>query len=98
MCSAHVGRSADPEGKLTASLAGRGTWCPRRGEEDAPPASSTRRQTLKVTATRWYPVLIMRDQPGRFAKLRVALVEKRRKARQSMRRLVHGTAVQLVLF
>jgi hypothetical protein len=38
---------------------------------------------MKVTATRWYPVLIMRDQLGRFAKLRAALVEKRRKAMQS---------------
>jgi hypothetical protein len=38
---------------------------------------------MNVTATRWYPVLIVRDQLGRFAKLRVALVEKRRKASQS---------------
>jgi hypothetical protein len=32
------------------------------------------------------PVLIMRDQLGCFAELRVALVEKRRKTRQSVRR------------
>jgi hypothetical protein len=71
---------------------------PTAGAGRRPQRALNQEAAMKVTATRWYPVLIMRDQLGRFAKLRVALVEKRRKARQSVRRLVHVTAVQLALF
>lgn len=52
---------------------------------------------MKHTITRWYPILLMRDALGRFAKLRTAQPAKPQK-RRPRRPRIQVAAVQLVLF
>jgi hypothetical protein len=67
---------------------GRGTERPRRHGQ-------RRAKTMKRTANRWYPVLLLRNALGRFMSLRVTQVRKPRP-----RRIMRPTipAVQLGLF
>jgi hypothetical protein len=53
---------------------------------------------MNRTVSRWYPVLIMRDALGRFAKLRIAVKPKPPAKRRRPRWRIDFTAVQLTLF
>ena len=92
------GRPADSEGEIDREPLRARYLVPTAGAGRRPHRALNQEADMKVSVTRSYPVLIMRDQLGRFAKLGVALVEKARKVRRSARRLVQVTAVQLVLF
>ena len=49
---------------MTASLAGRGSWCLSAGAQITPAATANEgAKTMKRTAARWYPVLLLRN-PG----------------------------------
>lgn len=52
---------------------------------------------MKHTITRWYPILLLRDALGRFAKLRTAQPGKPRK-RRPRRPRIQIAPVQLALF
>jgi hypothetical protein len=81
---------------VTASLAGRGSWCLSAGAQIAPAATANKgAKTMKRTAARWYPVLLLRNALGRFMSLRVPQVRKPRHRRVN-RRATPG--VQLALF
>jgi hypothetical protein len=81
---------------LTASLAGRGSWCLSAGAQIAPAATANEgAKTMKQTAARWYPVLLLRNALGRFMSLRVPQVRKPRRRRTTRPAIA---TVQLALF
>ena len=81
---------------LTASLAGRGTCGLSAGAQIAPAATANEgAKTMKRTADRWYPVLLLRNALGRFMSLRVPQVRKPRRRRTTRPTI---PAVQLALF
>ena len=69
---------------MTASLAGRGSWCLSAGAQIAPAATANEgAKTMKQTDARWYPVLLLRNALGRFMALRVPQVLKPQRRRTS---------------
>ena len=81
---------------MTASLAGRGTYGLSAGAHIAPAATANQgAKTMKRTAARWYPVLLLRNTLGRFMALRVPRVHRPRRRRVSAPAI---PTVQLALF
>jgi hypothetical protein len=81
---------------VTASLAGRGSWCLSTGAQNAPAATANEgANTMKQIAARWYPVLLLRNALGRFMSLRVHQVFKPRRRRATRQAI---PAAQLALF
>jgi hypothetical protein len=81
---------------LTASLAGRGTCGLSAGAQNAPAATANEEaKTMKPTAARWYPALLLRNALGRFMAPRVPRVRKTRRRRTKRPAIA---AIQLALF
>jgi hypothetical protein len=67
------------------------------GAQIAPAATANEgAKTMKQTAARWYPVLLLRNALGRFMSLRVPQVHKPRRSRTTRRPAI--PTVQLALF
>jgi hypothetical protein len=53
---------------------------------------------MTATARRWYPLLLLRDTRGRFARLRATMLPIPAVVRVPLRRSSAALAVQMVLF
>jgi hypothetical protein len=97
MCSAHVDGQLIEAGELDREPLRTRYLVPTAGAGRRPHREANQEADMNRTISRWYPVLIMRDALGRFARLREAL-SPRPARRPSTRRRVQMVAVQLVLF